>query len=449
MRAIIVGAGSAGRELAARLYAERFDVVLIDSNEDALNVVQGEMDVQTVVGHGASPSVLRQAGVTGADLLVAVTDNDEVNILACACGRAAGVRHRVARVSRMDFREGSDLLRLEDLGVDLAVNSKAECAIELAYLLQLPGAEEVVDLLQGRVLAMGFKVSADSPLLRRTVRECLPPELAGAVRFIACRRGEEVQIPYGESTFMVGDDLYAVGPRDALLDLLNVVYPDRPHLRKVVIAGGGTLGLATARQLEASDLDVALIESDEETANACSAAVNRALVLHGDAMTMEMMDSAGVDERTAFVATTGSDENNIIMCLLAQKAGASFTIGSVSKPGYVPIINSLSLLDRAVSPHLSMMNAILHFMRGRSVRAATLFQTLPGELLELELGAEHPWVGRSVRSLSLPKGTILATMQREGDVIVPTGDTRLAAGDRVAVFALPGAARKLGAVFNR
>lgn len=449
MRAIIVGAGSAGRELAGRLYAERYDVVVIDRDPAALSALQDDLDIQTIAGHGASPAILKRAGVEGAELLVAVTDDDEVNILACICGQSGGTRHRVARIGRFDVRAGSELLPLKDLGVDLAVNPKEECAVELAYLLQLPGAEEVVDLLGGRVLAMGFRVSADSPLLRMPLRTCLPPEIAGALRFIAVRRGDDVAIPFGDATFMVGDDLYAVGPPSAMMALLGLVYPDRPEIRRVVIGGGGSLGLALARQLEITDIETVLIESDPTTADQCSAELERALVLRGDAMATDILENAGVNEKTAFVSTTGSDENNIIMCLVAQKAGASFTVGCVSKPGYVPIIQNLSLLDRAVSPHLSMMNAILHFIRGRNVQAATLFQTLPGELLEIELGGGHPWVGRLVKSLGLPKGAILATMERGGEVSVPTGDTRLAAGDRIAVFALPATVRKLGALINR
>jgi trk system potassium uptake protein TrkA len=354
----------------------------------------------------------------------------------------------VARVSNLDIRADSDLLRLKELGVDLAINPKEECAVELAYMLQLPGAEEVVDLLQGRVLALGFKVSADSPLLRQTLKDCLPQEILRTVRFIAVQRGDDLSIPFGDARFMVGDDLYVVGQPDALPALMDVVYPDRPKIAKAIIAGGGSLGLSLARQLEPSGLDIVLIEMDGRTADACSNVLDRTLVLHGDAMSQETLENAGIGENTAFVSTTGSDENNIIMCLLAQKAGASFTVGSVSKPDYVPVINNLSLLDRAVSPHLSMMNSILHFIRGRNVRAATLFHTLPGELLEIMVETGHAWAGRAVRDLGMPKGTILATMERGGDVLVPTGDTLLGVGDRLVVFALPGAVKKLGHIMN-
>jgi trk system potassium uptake protein TrkA len=448
MRVVLIGAGSAGRDLAVRIYKEKHDVVVVDRDSAVLSHLQEELDIQTVVGHGSSPAVLKRAGIAEADLLVAVTDCDEVNLLACVCAKTAGVSFRVARVSNLDIRADSDLLRLKELGVDLAINPKEECAVELAYMLQLPGAEEVVDLLQGRVLALGFKVSADSPLLRQTLKDCLPQEILRTVRFIAVQRGDDLSIPFGDARFMVGDDLYVVGQPDALPALMDVVYPDRPKIAKAIIAGGGSLGLSLARQLEPSGLDIVLIEMDGRTADACSNVLDRTLVLHGDAMSQETLENAGIGENTAFVSTTGSDENNIIMCLLAQKAGASFTVGSVSKPDYVPIINNLSLMDRAVSPHLSMMNSILHFIRGRNVRAATLFHTLPGELLEIMVETGHAWAGRAVRDLGMPKGTILATMERGGDVLVPTGDTLLGVGDRLVVFALPGAVKKLGHIMN-
>lgn len=449
MKGIIIGAGSAGRNLAERLCHEHYEVVVIDENPAPLGLLREDHDLMTVVGSGSSPAVLREAGLDGADLLVAVTDCDEVNILACIWARIAGVRHKVARITNADFMSEGGSSRLNELGIDLAINPRDECAAEIAHMLRLPGTEEAIDLLEGRVLAVGFKVSGDSPLLRFGLKDCVRPDLLQTVRLIGLQRAGQAEIPHGDTRFMVGDDLYVVGEPDRLPPFLDVVYPDRPRIQKAVIAGGGALGLSLARQLESSGLELRLIERDEVVAQACADVLNRVQVEKGDVLSEEMIEGAGFGSTTAFVAATGDDEGNIIGCLLAQRAGACLTVAKVAKPDYVAIINNLSLLDRAVSPHLSMMNAILHFVRGKSVQSASLLHTLPGELLEVVLGSAHPWAGAAIRSLKMPDGAIIATIERRREIVVPTGDTELRAGDRLVLFALPGTIGRLESFLNR
>lgn len=449
MKGIIVGAGSAGRNLAERLCHEHYDVVVVDDDPSPLDSLLEVEDLMTVVGSGSSPEVLRKAGLSDADLLVAVTDSDEVNILACIWARMAGVRHKVARITRSDFLQNGGADRLRQLGIDLSINPREECASEIAHMLRLPGTEEAIDLLEGRVLAVGFKVSADSPLLRFGLKDCLKPELLQTVRLIGLQRAGQVQIPHGDTRFMVGDDLYVVGEPARLPPFLDVVYPDRPHIRKTVIAGGGSLGLSLARLLESSGIELTLIERDAEVAQSCADVLDRVRVERGDVLSEEIVREAGLGGDAAFVAATGDDEGNIIGCLLAQRAGASLTVAKVSKPDYVPIINNLSLLDRAVSPHLSMLNAILHFVRGKSVQSASLLHTLPGELLEMVLSNAHPWTGAAIKNLKVPAGAILATIERGGEIVVPTGDTELKPGDRLVVFALPDAIGRLEAFLDR
>ncbi len=448
MRAIIIGAGSAGRNLAARLCLERYDVVVVDRRAAPLHALEEQFDILTVAGNGASPRVLDQAGVEKADLLIAVTNSDEVNILACGYARSSGVAHRVARVTSDDFDPASAAVKLRDFGVDLMINPKRECALELASLLQWPGASELVDLLDRRVFAISVKVSADSPMCRCALRACPQPDLIQRMRFVAVQRGRDLMIPQGDTQLMVGDDVTAVGDPAGIPAFLDLMFPDRPVIRKAVIAGGGGLGLTLARLLEETPLDIVLLERNPEIASACSGVLTRALVLRGDVMDEDVFAEARLGEHTAFISATGDDENNIISCLLAQKRGVSLTIGKVSKPEYVPVINSLSLLDRAVSPNLSMLNAILHFVRGRNVRAASLLHTLPGELLEVVLPGDNAWVGLAIKDLRLPKGAIIATMERGGRILVPTGEVRLEAGDRLVIYALPGALRQLNRVFD-
>ncbi|MDZ4198003.1 MAG: Trk system potassium transporter TrkA [Kiritimatiellia bacterium] len=449
MRTIVIGAGNSGRNLALRLSEEGHDAVLVDHRPGALKEAQSRMDVLTIEGHGCSPSVLESAGVSNADLLVAVTGDDEVNILACSIARSAGVAYRAARVGRDDYFKYPGRIDLAALGVDLAVNPIKACARELVRLLTLPGTHEVVDLLGGRALAAGFTLSTQSPLLRVPLKDSSLPGLLSTVRFIARDRAGEVQIPSGDTEFLLGDEVFVVAPSAAMGPFLDAAYPDRPRIRKVVISGGTDLGLELARQIESeTELDVVLLESDPELAEFVSAKLKRALVLREDLLNADAIPTAGLREDTAFIATTDDDEANIISCLVAQKHGVCMTMARVMRPEYAPVIESLSLLDRAVSPHLSMMNAILRFVRGRNVRAAAWLDTLPGELIEVLIPPGCPWMGREIRSLKMPRHSIIASLLREEVARVPTGNSLIEAGDRLVIYALPDAVPKLQTLFR-
>jgi trk system potassium uptake protein TrkA len=448
MRIVILGAGNAGRHLAVRLSSERHDIVVVDTDAGKLASLQSHVDVQTVLGPGTDPRVLEEAGLSKAALLIAVTNRDEVNVLACALAHLAGVPTKVARVSGSRPYLGDSHYDLRRLGIDLVVSQKEECADEIFTILRMPGTIEAIDLLDRRALMVGIRAHMDSPIILQPLKDFPKPDLLERIRFIAVMRGEEVLIPSGETQFMIGDDVYVVGTPPDVLDLIEWASPDHTEFQKVVIAGGGDLGLELARRLDVTETQVVLIEKDLARAEQCAEALNRGTVLHGDALSPETLENADLVRGTAFVATTGDDETNIMICLLGEKSGATFTIAQVAKPDYVPIISSLSLLDRAVSSHLSMINAILHFVRGKNIKSAAILHKLPGELLEVVIGPASPWTGKAIRSLDLPKGMVIATVLRDDTVIPATGRLVFAAGDRVVIFALPKAAAKIEALLG-
>jgi trk system potassium uptake protein TrkA len=449
MRVLVIGAGNAGQNLAGKLCAEKHDVILIDREAGRLEEAQSKLDILTIEGGGSSPRTLDKAEVSKADMVVAVTDDDEVNLLACSLAHAAGVPHTVARVSDIDYVTPPEAFDLRRLGADLIVNPKQECAQEIFNILRMPGTLEAVDLFEGRILAVGIKVHMDSPLIRSPLKSFENPELLQRIRFIAVTRGAEMLVPHGDTQFLIGDDVYFAGKPEDVASFLHWAWPEHARFRRVVIAGGGSLGLTLAQLLESSEVDIVLIEKSEERANHCSGVLNRTLVLHGDALEQETIRNAGILDDTAFVAATSSDENNIIGCLLAEKMGARFTLAQVAKPEYVPIIDNLSLLDRAVSPPLSMINAILHFVRGKHVKAAALFHRLPGELLEVALPAGSRPAGQAIKDVKLPRGSLIASVLRGDEVLVATGDLVLREGDRLLLFALPDTVGKISNLFQR
>ena len=447
MRIVIIGGGQTGAHLAEKFCGDSHDVVVIDESSQALAELDAHLDLMTVHGDGANPGVLEEADVERADMVVAVTDRDDTNILACIFARERGVGRTVAKVSSSAFMT-SRHIDFAKLGVDLLVNQYDEYARDLYNVLRLPGSVEVADLLDERVMVVGMSVHMDSPLLGTVLKQFTGKEWLQKIRFMAVVRGDEVMTPHGDSSFLVGDEVYFAGEPDAVSEFMKWAWPEHRNFQRIVIAGGGELGLQLARMLEHTRMQIVLIEQDEARADFCSGQLNRTLVIKGNALDQETLAGIGQAGEMAYVAATGSDEHNIIGCLVAEKFGARFTAAQVGKKEYIDIINQLRLLDRIVDPHLAMINSILHFVRGSNVQAAAILARLPGELIEAQLPAKHKWAGKPIKELKLPDGVIIVSSLRKGQVRTATGDLVLAAGDRVVVYCLPAAVAKMETFFT-
>jgi len=446
MRILIIGAGNAGQQLAVRLCEEKHSVVMVDTDPQVLAGAEAGLDILTICGPGSSPRVLDEAQIEKCQLVIAVTDIDEVNILACLYAHSAGVPRKVARVSSPEYIHTDDTYDLTAMGIDLVINQKQECAREIFNMLQIPGAREAFYLFDGRVLVAGFEVNAVTPLLGRTPAECDRLDLMQSVRVIALRRDDELVVPHGDTVFKKNDLVYLVGRPDDVTVFFEWVCPDLKAFEKVIIAGGGDLGLMVARMLE-TETECVLLERNEERARYCSARLDRTLILRGDALAESTLSEAGLTDRTAFVALTGDDENNIMNCLMAQKKGASFTVTQITRTDYVPVIEQLYLVNRVVSPYLSMTHAILHYLRSKKVQTASLLHNLPGELLDVTIPDGSRLAGRLIREIKLPRESIIAVVLRGDEVLTATGDLRLIPADRVLIFSHPDAVRKIQSIF--
>ena len=443
MRILLIGGGVTGSHLAEKFCADGHDVVVVDEDADALSSLEAHLDLLTVHGNGADPEVLEEAGIGRADLLIAVTDRDDTNILACIFAKTRGVERTAARVSASGYMT-SRHIDFAKLGVDLLVNQHDEYARDVCSVLRLPGAIEVTDLLDGRIVVVGMSIHMDSPLLGNTLSGFGNPEWIRRIRFLAVSRGDEILAPHGDTSFLVGDDVYFAGEPDAIATFLQWAWPESKRFQRVVVAGGGELGLQLARRLEEARMPTVLVEKEPKRADYCSEQLRRTLVIKGDALERQTLAGIGDSDGMAYVAATGSDELNIIGCLVAERFGVRFTAAKIAKPEYIEIASQLRLLDRVVDPNLAMVNAILHFVRGRNVSAVALFSRLPGELIELKLDASHPWSGCAIRDLpKLPADVILLAALRSGQVRVATGDLRLEPGDRVVLYCQPDTVEKL------
>ncbi len=450
MRILILGAGNVGRHLAERLCADKHDVVVVDQNHDLLNELGNQLNVLTLCGNGSNPAILEQADIRKVGLLIAVTNNDEVNILACLFAHKAGVPKTVARVASLNYAHPPDALSLRSMGIDLVVSQQEECAQEMYHTLRMAGVVEAIDLLGGQLLAVGMQVHMDSPITRTALKNFPEPQWLQTIRFIAIKRGNSRIVPRGDTIPQIGDIIYFAGRDTDIRKFLEWAWPERTQFDRVVIAGGGEMGLKLAQLLEQNtDVQTSLIEKDPMRAEFCSQQLTRTRVTRGDALEEDVLIEGGVVRGCAFAATTHDDEKNIFACLLAEKLHAACTVAEIGKPDYVPIIRRTNLADRIVCPAFSMVNAILHFLRGGCVQEAAVFHDLPGELIDFVLAAKSPWAGKALKNVKIPDGVILAGVQRGEEIIVPTGDLKLEPNDRVVMFALPESLRKVEKVFKQ
>ena len=448
MRALIAGAGNAGRRLAERLCADNHEVVLVDENQRKLDEVSGILDLMAICGNAASPEVLAEAQLSKASMFAAVTNHDEVNILAALFAHEEGVPQTVVRVSNSAYLASHAVDMLVKMGIDLIVNEHDECAREIQMVLNMPGSREVIEMVRGHILCVGFTQRPGGLMIGRALREYAGDGLLSKVRLLAVMRQGKLLIPDGDLVIEPQDILYCIGQTADVRAFVQDVCRDCPPIEKVIIAGGGDTGMHLAKRLEHTDRQVVLIERDEASAQQCSAALSKSIVLHGSALDRQLLDEVGVDHGTAIVAAMGDDENNILAALLAKKAGATFGVPIVSNPSYVQIINDDHLLDRAVSPYLTTINAILRFLRGTNIRAVNLLHNVPGELLEVDLPVGSRWHETPIRELKMGRKAILALVLRDEEALVPTGDTVLHVDDRLFIFVPQGTAAKVEALFR-
>ena len=446
MRILIIGAGNAGRQLALRLCEEKHNVVMVDTDPQALIEAEAKLDILTVCGPGSSPRVLDEAQVDKCHLSIAVTDCDEVNILACLYAHAAGVPRNIARVASPEYIHSGNAYDLSAMGIDLVINQNQECAQEIFQSLSMPGAVEAFDLFAGKVIVAGFRVTDTSPLLGTTPATSEKPELIQQIRMIAIQRERELIIPHGDTTFELNDLVYILGERNTVAEFSEWICPELEPMKKVIIAGGGDLGLMLAKLIEDS-VECVLLEQNEERALFCSSQLQKTLILRADALAESTLTETGITDRTAFVALTGDDEDNIMNCLMARKQGVGFTAAQIARTDYIPVIESLNLVNRVVSPYISTTHAILHYLRSQKIKAAALLHNLPGELLDIIIKSDSKLCGKKIKNIKMPRSAIIATVMREEEVVSATGDLELVAGDRLIIFTHQDAVKKIQSVF--
>jgi K+ transport systems, NAD-binding component len=440
MNIVIVGAGKVGKQIGIKLTSEGHDVVIIDSNKEVLSRSGNEMDAICVEGNGADYRVQREAGVAGADVLIAATEHDEVNMLCCLIGHKLGAKRTIARVRDPEYTAQLDFLK-EELGLSMAINPELTASEEIERLLRIPSALNVELFARGRVELVELRLNAENPLVGMQLVE-INKKFQLKILFCAVQRGENVIIPKGDFVLEVGDKLHVTAAPEEMSRFLRMAYPEkRKKVKTVMISGGSRIAYYLARSLDKIGVQVKILENNPARAIFLSEELPHALVMLGDSTDHELLVEEGVETVDAFIAVTGMDENNIISGLFAKWKGARSVIVKVNNENMIGVLPDSSL-DGIISPKQLTANKILTFVRAMSCspeesNVETVHELVGGRIEALEFLAKgsHPMYGMPLRDLNryLHKDLLIACLVRHGKTIIPGGNDCILSGDRVIV----------------
>jgi trk system potassium uptake protein TrkA len=433
MRILIVGAGEVGYHIARRLTAENKDVVVIDRNPQVLERVAERLDVETVLGSGSSPRVLEAAGVKQAKILLAVTDSDEINLIACTFSNILAPQlTKVARIRNQEYTDYKDILA-SDLHIDIVINPEQEIIGSIERLMGTPGAAEVSEFPDVNITLAGMWIRDTCCMAGLNLAEL--KQAVGVKGFIvaAIVRGEEMIIPSGAHKVLPGDMIYFVCARHDLQRVLKAFGASTGAQHKILIIGGGNIGFKLAHNLEQKKgLQIKIMDSDRSRCDFLAQNLSRTIVLQGDGSDQRLLTEENVGSMDVVVSVTGDEENNVLCSLLAKSMGAKLTVTRINKFAYLPLMRAVGL-EHIVSPRLSAANSIL-----RHVRQGTVISSISikedAEAMEVVAREGSPLVGRPIKDLDFPSGAIVLCMVRGDEVIIPTGESVIAPQDRVMIM---------------
>lgn len=440
MKIIICGAGQVGRGIAERLAMESHDVVLIDTSSELVQLISGSQDIQGIVGHGSHPDVLEKAGAEDADMIIAATFVDEVNMMACEVAHALfDVPTKIARVRAQSYLapEYQKLFSSQNTAIDLVISPEIAVGEMVLRRLALPGAFDAVYFVEEQVIAIGITLLDDCPIVNTPLSQLtdLFPDLNAVV--VAIMRDGETFVPHGDDQMLPGDEVFVVAEQSRAVRTLSLFGHEEKPPTRVIIGGGGNIGAYVAEKLLERDkrMKVRVVEADESRAETVSERLQRAIVLHGSVLDDEIMREAGNRRTEAYVALTDDDKVNILSAMMAKEQGALQVFALVSNIDFSPLRHRFGL-DAIIDPRAVTISSILNHVRRGRIRGVHPVLGGAGEIIEADVLDTSPMIGNKLREIELPDGVRLGALVREGKVIRPNGDTELKANDRVVLFAM-------------
>jgi trk system potassium uptake protein TrkA len=436
VRVIVVGAGEVGSYVAERLSRQGVDVFVIERDAKRANHLAESIDVEVITGSGTHPTTLAEAGIESADLLVAVTKSDEVNLVASILAKQADVPRTVVRIEAPELR-GHDAAGLRRAsGADLIIDPDEETAQEVLALIEMPGASEVAKLGNGEVFAIGARIPADAPIVGKSLIE-LGVENEPDWDFIvsSIKRDGETIIPRGDYVIQANDVVRIVCVRQARRRVAKLIGLARDVPREILLLGGGRTARLIAQKLRGTGARVQIIERDPDRARLIAEKLDGVRVLQGDITDSDVLDEADLPRIELVAALTGEDDANILASIYAKSAGVPETIAVVHRLNFLDLLDQVGV-DAALSPRTATANGVLRFVRGDVAQVTTFLQG-EVELLEFEIHSGSQADGTTIAGLGLPRDVLISAVVRDGRAQIARGRTELRKGDHVIVMAQP------------
>lgn len=440
MKVIICGAGQVGWQIARHLAGERNDVTVIDSNPGLVRRAADTLDMQGVVGFASHPDVLEQAGARDCDLMIAATHSDEVNMVICQVAMSVfGITRKIARIRAQTYLrpEYSDLYRRDHLPIDVVISPEKEVAEAALQRLDAPSTFDTESFLEGELQLLGIELGENCPVLDTPLRQLtdLFPTLRALVAGI--RREGRLFAPEPGDQLFAGDQIYVFSHVHDVARTLDIFGKSTRKQEKIVIVGGGNVGLGVARALEkrSDRVRVKIIERSRDQTEHAADMLDRTIVLNGDGMSTELLEEANIEGADAVLAVTDDDKTNILVSVRARQAGCKMAICLINDPTLAPLLSALDI-DAYINPRATTVSSILRHIRHGRVRAIYSIGDADAEIIEAQVMGTSPLSGRAVREIEFPEGVLIGGLRKGNALIRPTGDTRIEDGDIIVIFAL-------------
>jgi trk system potassium uptake protein TrkA len=443
---IILGAGDVGMNLAKMLTYERNDIVVVENNPERFARASDLLDAQVIQGSGSSYRILEQAGIESADMLVAVTNSDEVNILSAIMARQYDVRKTVARVKNLEYLDPESPINAEKFNIELLIHPESEAAKGAIRLLKQSAASDIIEFGDGQIVLMGIQLDRNLPILNRPLNELAREYSDLDFRIIAIQRKETTKIPGGDDIVMANDRVFVVFPKDQVKEVVRLSGKENTKIENVMILGGGQTGFLIAKELEKTH-NVKIIESDTDKSTLLAERLKKSLVIKGDGRDLNLLALEGIIDMDAFISVTGDDETNIVSCLMAKHLRVPKIISLINKSDYTPIIPTIGI-DAYISKQMLTVNGIMKFIRRGNIVSVASIPGISAEAIEMIASKGSKITKKPLKDVKFPKDAIVGAVMHGEEVLIPVGDTVIEPEDKVVLFALPSAINEVEKLFN-
>lgn len=440
MKVIICGAGQVGWQIARHLSGERNDVTVVDSNPDLVRRATETLDVQGINGFASYPNVLDQAGARDADMIIAATHSDEVNMVTCQVAHSVfSINRKIARLRSQSYLDAiySDLYRRDHMPIDVVISPEREVAEAALQRLAAPAAFDTETFMEGRAQLLGLRIEEDCPIVNTPLRQLTDLFSTLEVVVLAIRRDGKLFAPEAEDQLFVGDDAYVFAPTEDVPRTMEVFGKTSQTQERLVIIGGGNIGLSVAKRIEkrGKRTRVKVIERDRRVAERAADALERTIVLNGDGLDAQLLAEANISRTDAVLAVTDDDKTNMLAAVRAKAEGCPFAIALINDPTLLPMMEPLGI-DAYINPRSTTVSSILRHVRHGRVRSVYSIGDAEAEVIEAEVMSTSNIAGAAIREIDFPEGVLVGGVLRDGKVLKPSGTMRIEAGDVVVIFAL-------------